>query len=699
MIKINNVSKAYYYDGGKTEVLKDVSLHFKKGEFVAIYGPSGTGKSTLMNLIAGLDSVDSGQVFIDGIELSKLNRNKKAKVRNRKIGFVFQNFNLISHLTAIENVQTPANIAGESMITSRKRAIDSLTKLGLKNHIHKTVNKLSGGQKQRVAIARALMNDPTIILADEPTGALDSEASRLILEELKMISQTGKLVICVTHDDNVIDYATKIVRLESKKATVEEVEKVDLDFEPKKRRHFYGLLNMFISAVKNVVKRPVRNGLYALTASLAITMALVVAGLNYGVQRGIDTQIEDLKGNANNTLVYMPNGQRLMYDPEFMEYVNDFESLEGVRSVFPYGMSMIGFISQEDSILKADMSVYADGSTKEVEYGRVPESRNEVVVTQQLASSIYEGFIKTEELDQVMNSLLGQTIDISLISSTYVEKDVLALLEENTDSEYFPQEEVTIVGILPKNAVGHRVTDKKNFIFLTNELVGDYHGEIFQVPRELTYTTIEKDVVDLVFNPFSGRESTQVMKVVSINDDLRSLTTIDDYIKSRDNIYFTENNFLKYVDVFNVLNNIVYILFGFIIISTFIVLLMFGAIQYVSIASRIKELGIMNALGIQVRNLVYMLNIEGIVLALTSAFLSFRISEFVVLRMREILFYRFKDLGYYTDDAMVFVKYAWIPDDYKTYALIGSILIVIVASIIPSLKVARLDPIESLKEK
>ncbi len=699
MIKLKNVSKAYYYDGGKTEVLKDVSLHFKKGEFVAIYGPSGSGKSTLMNLIAGLDEVDSGQIFIDNTELSSLSRNKKAKVRNKKIGFVFQKFNLIPHLKAVENVQMPANIAGENIFKSRIRAIKALTKLGLKNHVHKAVNKLSGGQKQRVAIARALMNDPDIILADEPTGALDSEASKLILDELKKISESGKLVICVTHDDSVLEYSTKVVRLDSKTVNVEEIEEVESDYTPSNKRYFFTVLNMFITAIENVVRRPFRNGLYAITAALAITMALVVAGLNYGVQRGIDNQIADLKGNSSNTFVYMPSGQRLRYDPEFMDYVIDFESLDEVRSVYVYDMNMTGFISLPDLVLHTDFSVYADGSTKEVEYGRIPESRNEVVVTQQLASSIYEGFIDSDKMDEVMNSMLGQTINVSFINSTYDDSEILSLLRTTSESDYFPQEELTIVGVLPKNAVGHRVNDKKDFIYLTNEIISDYHGMKYIVPDILMESSSDTGEVELMFNVFEGRENTLVMKVVSVDDDLDTLTSVDDYISSRENIYITENNFLKYVEVFNVLNNIVYILFGFIILSSFIVLLMFGAIQYVSIASRIKEIGIMNALGIQVRSLILMLNIEGIVLALASAFISFKITDFLILRIKTMLFYQFKDLGYYSSDATIFVKYAWATDDLKTYALIGSVIIVILASVIPSLKIARLNPIESLKEK
>ena len=199
MLTLKNVKKSYT-TGDFTQVALDgVSLNFRENEFVAILGPSGSGKTTCLNVIGGLDKYDSGDLIINGKSTKEFSDSEWDSYRNNSVGFIFQSYNLIGHLDIVSNVEMGMTLSGISSKMKRQKALEALERVGLKNHIHKKPNQLSGGQQQRAAIARALANDPEIILADEPTGALDTKTSVQIMELIKEISKE-KLVIMVTHN-------------------------------------------------------------------------------------------------------------------------------------------------------------------------------------------------------------------------------------------------------------------------------------------------------------------------------------------------------------------------------------------------------------------------------------------------------------------------------------------------------------------
>ena len=212
------LSKIYRGAGHDTIALDAVDLKIDKGEFIAIMGPSGSGKSTLLNLIGALDSPTSGKIFLDGIETTALNSAGLALLRNKKIGFIFQSFNLISRFTALVNVELPLSILGISDKARKKRAYEMLKLVGLDDRWNHTPNQLSGGQQQRVAIARALSVDPPIILGDEPTGNLDSTTSGIIINLLSELNQkTGKTIILITHDPDVAMKASRVITVKDGK--------------------------------------------------------------------------------------------------------------------------------------------------------------------------------------------------------------------------------------------------------------------------------------------------------------------------------------------------------------------------------------------------------------------------------------------------------------------------------------------------
>lgn len=213
MLDLKNIKKYFKMGDEEIKALDDISLMVNKGEYLSIIGPSGSGKSTLMNIIGLLDISDSGEYLLDGVNIKEMSDGALAKLRNQKIGFIFQNFNLLPKLTAWENVQVPLVYAGISAKDSKKIAYEYLEKVGLKGREHHFPNQLSGGQQQRVAIARALANKPEIILADEPTGALDSKTGIEIKKLLKDLNKEGQTIILITHDNSMAEEAERIVRI------------------------------------------------------------------------------------------------------------------------------------------------------------------------------------------------------------------------------------------------------------------------------------------------------------------------------------------------------------------------------------------------------------------------------------------------------------------------------------------------------
>ena len=209
IITVDNVNKTYKNGSLELQVLKNISFKVDKGEFLAIRGSSGSGKSTMMNILGCLDNQYEGKYILDGIDISKSTENELSEIRNKKIGFIFQSFNLLPRLTALENVELPLIYSSVPKEERHKRANELLEMVGLKERTHHRPNELSGGQRQRVAIARALVNNPSIILADEPTGNLDSKSEAEIIEILQKLNKMGKTIVIVTHEPNIGEIAQR----------------------------------------------------------------------------------------------------------------------------------------------------------------------------------------------------------------------------------------------------------------------------------------------------------------------------------------------------------------------------------------------------------------------------------------------------------------------------------------------------------
>ncbi|WP_019121788.1 ABC transporter ATP-binding protein [Brevibacillus massiliensis] len=212
VIRIEELKKQYRIGDQEIQALRGVNLQIDEGDFAAIMGPSGSGKSTMMNVLGCLDKPTSGEFYLDDEPISEADDDELAAIRNRKIGFVFQNFNLLPRTSAVENVELPLLYAGISAKERRERAVRALESVGLGNRLYNKPNELSGGQQQRVSIARALVNNPLILLADEPTGALDTKTSVEIMQIFQQLNEAGKTIILVTHEPDIAQYAKRLIR-------------------------------------------------------------------------------------------------------------------------------------------------------------------------------------------------------------------------------------------------------------------------------------------------------------------------------------------------------------------------------------------------------------------------------------------------------------------------------------------------------
>lgn len=320
MLELKNIKKSYKTGSFVQKALDDVSLQFRRNEFVSILGPSGSGKTTLLNIIGGLDHYDSGDLIINNKSTKNYKENDWNAYRNNCIGFIFQNYNLITHITILENVEMGMTLSGVSTKEKRRRAEEALEKVGLIEHAHKKPNQLSGGQMQRVAIARALANNPDIILADEPTGALDTKTSKQIMDLIKEISK-DKLVIMVTHNKELAEkYSTRIVELKDGQLLkdsnpVKNEEKVNKEFIIKKTAmSFWTALKL---SFNNIKTKKGRTALTAFASSIGIIGIALILALSNGFQTKIDEYEQD-------TLSQMPitiNTQAMNMNEETMQEI------------------------------------------------------------------------------------------------------------------------------------------------------------------------------------------------------------------------------------------------------------------------------------------------------------------------------------------------------------------------------------------
>ncbi len=350
MLKLKKICKTYNTNNFKQVALNDVNISFRENEFAAILGPSGSGKTTLLNIIGGLDCYTSGDLIINNISTKLYKDRDWDAYRNYRVGFVFQNYNLITHQSILSNVELALTLSGVSKSERKERAIVALTKVGLKDHIYKKPNQLSGGQMQRVSIARALVNNPDIILADEPTGALDSETSVQIMEILKEVSKT-KLVIMVTHNPELANtYATRIINIKDGKVTSDSNPYTENKSKSNNNNNIVmrtsmSLLTAFSLSFNNLMTKKGRTILVSFAGSIGIIGIALIMALSNGFQNYIDNIQEDTLSSYPLTITSSSTDMTSLF-LSMMDSNNNGK--DGIIEEKPYMTNMFGSMSVND---------------------------------------------------------------------------------------------------------------------------------------------------------------------------------------------------------------------------------------------------------------------------------------------------------------------------------------------------------------
>ena len=441
MLEIKKITKTYITAGFKQKALDNVSINFRSNEFASILGPSGSGKTTLLNIIGGLDHYEEGNLIINETSTKKYKDRDWDTYRNHRVGFVFQSYNLIPHQSVLSNVELALTLSGVSPKERKRRAKKALEKVGLKDHINKKPTELSGGQMQRVAIARALVNDPEILLADEPTGALDSETSIQIMNLLSEIAK-DKLVIMVTHNPELAEtYSTRIIKLKDGKIEGDTnpyngKENTELDLEREKQNTKKTSMNLKTAlslSLNNLMTKKGRTILTAFAGSIGIIGIALILSLSNGVQEYIDrVQKETLSSYPlsieSNTIDFSSMIEN------FTEVTNE-ECKEG-KICTTDNISNSPYLTMQSSVISNNLK---DFKKYIEENNQIKEYITDIQYTYDLELQIYsknshDEIVKVNPNIENMNTMMGmQTMSTSMLSNVFKE---LINSEELLNSQY-----------------------------------------------------------------------------------------------------------------------------------------------------------------------------------------------------------------------------------------------------------------------
>lgn len=653
-LTLKNIKKSYYVDKEAFPVLKGIDLSFDRGEFVSILGESGGGKSTLMNIIGGLDRQFAGQVTVDGQILDHSKEQQLDDYRRSTVGYIYQSYNLISHLTVLDNVLVALDMTTLNREARRQRALQLLDEVGLSDQVNKHPNHLSGGQKQRVAIARALASDPQMIIADEPTGALDAENTQEVLSILDGIARDGKLVIAVTHSQEVANHGTRIVHLANGKIDGD-VKLKDPYPLPQETANLQArplpAMAAYRTAFKHLMYNFWRNSLIMLGTAIGIFAVILFTGLGNGVNGYIQDQINSMANPWAITVFRNPSGkkmsqeqlqaslQNLSADPESMFISNhDIYRLRKLANVdhVETGVMVPGFRLSYRNMQQSGTTMTTwnhSVTTSSIKQGHRP-GNGEILLTKQQAIQLTS--------PKKYKSIVGKVVHLNF---NWIDKDGKPVQISS---------DVKVSGL----SDGASASTSLN------------HATMFKLLRDNGATTRANYVA--VFASSLNNVQTVSNKIDNMRDsnNRRILGTV------------TVGSVLKTLNTYvHLASTILAAIAG---ISLLVSALMIIVTMYMSVSERTKEIGILRALGERKKDIRRLFTSESILIGFFSAILALVISFVVTFSLNHALYHLIK------------YNIVQITAGNIIFAFVIAIIISFIAALLPARRAAKLNPIDAL---
>lgn len=636
MLKLENINKNFNL--GKVQVLNDINLEIKKGEFVAIIGQSGSGKSTLMHIIGCLDTQSSGKYYIDDKDISKFSSDEKASLRRKKFGFVFQRYNLISNLTALENVCLPGIYEG---LEDRKtKGLNLLDKLDIKEKAYSKPNQLSGGQQQRVSIARALINGGEVILADEPTGALDSKSGIMVMEILSNLHKNGHTIILVTHDKNVANYANRIIEIKDGKIINDKTKKNEkftiqnLDKNKNKSSFGYKFLEALKMAISSIFSHKLRSFLTMLGIIIGIASVICVVALGEGSQEKILSSIRAIGTNTIN--IYPGKNFGDLRAGKVKSLSVDDSRILGMQNYLDYSTpntSTSGVITYKNLSLNANLrgggvnSLAVNGI--EIRTGR------------------------SFELSDIANSSSVVIIDQNTKNSFFKDEDPLG------KNIFFNQKPLKIIGIAKEDENAFGGSDNLRlyapFSTVINKITGDrhIHSITVKVKDDINAQLAEEAIVSILTQKHGKKD------------------------------FFTRNSDTIKKTVESTMATMRLLISSIALISLIVGGIGVMNIMLVSVSERTKEIGIRMAIGAKESDILIQFLIEAIILCI--------IGGIIGLLTAYSFGYLFNSIS-----GNFYMKFSTMP---AIIALMSSCLVGTIFGYLPAKNASKLNPIDALLQE